>query len=1541
MASQPSQGADPSAAAANAAAASAASQQHQGGAHAQQVAGYQQAMHMMHVQGGHVANAGAMPQGYPQQVLFQGPCLALLLAQSLEVLQVLLQVEFQPRNFAAPIPLSLFGEEEEPEEEEVKKEESKQEGEASAAAESTAAAEAVAAAPGAAAGSSLEADAEEDDDFGDFSSVPSASAAPTASTESAASTVAPIAADSDPTTAGSAVTAAPVLSAAAVPAAVSVAAAGAGSVEEEDEWGDFSDSFAPAPAAPAAQPIPSQPDFSQANIPQVDATNSPAPTVPAPSFSAAALSHPSPAPSPSSFLGPISLAGFQTTAPAPSAVEAAAAPVAAAGGVGPVEQQQQQQEQEEDDFADFVTSGQSEAPKPAQASENQAVGDLTSFGTGLSTAFGSAAAAAPTTSAPPTTPAPAPAPAPVPASVSASFSSPVPAAMAFDPDDDFGDFSSSPAVPSAAFAPAVAAPAPAAASGLGMAAATSSFPPFHDSTPQFSAPGFGAFAPPPGASAAAPAAPPPAFAPPAAAPTAAVNKEISFDDDDDDFGDFAGSVAVSGSASSGRGDTAATGAVSASPEFVGVDLSSTAVTPDPSLRLDDSGAANPVLVPSNSVAAAAETAALAAAMSVTHAAAAADGAVASAAAVGVAAGPIPLSLFGDDVAVAELENAELSLGPFPSAGSSKPSDHATCTGTGVGVADTAKDVSTTAGAGAGASAGAAGTGKSGNLMDLLSSLYGSSSAGTATGTGGAAAAAGGGGAGVGGGGGGAGGRLEGGRLGQTFSTGRVPLAMASAAGYGGLFGLLSPGTPPTDVPLRGSMSEQVGQRGRGGGGVGGSLSGESGEGWEEQGDGFAGGTGLSFAAVDGSGSGTGGGGGDGSGASASGAPGASGGPSGASGGASGASGASYRSSGLPGGGLQGLAADHVLPIVGAQLGEGVFTASITAALESVLQPTVIRLPNEASQKRWEETLQELAEGAESVARNEFGRLSGELVREGRMEEAYACRLHAAAVQLLPDCQGQYSMALGDGRVEAAAAVREDIKVSALSLLSPRDMMNSVRGESAGQVFEAPSPAAVEGWRERRMQAHSAPPVPTGGEEIRHVDKEADVAATEGDKDTADGDKAATQDGLAGMDGGADGGESGLEGTEGGVTKTEEAEAAPESRPGRDLASLRWDERSVGEMGELQEQHLLQPRASRGGGTWRLCGGTSVRWGRWGSCWGGARETPYLLPNLFTLFTLSAAAAGAPATGEAVAGSKRGGRDLASLRWDERSVGEMGELLGRSKGDARAAAFDGEFKQAEICDLAARDLTAALLVHRRAVFWYNILSAVSATEAASFVRLWGAVAARCADVLEAAVGVKEKAAADGTGTLSALLDNPKARDYFAAITQTYGVLVVIAACAQLHRPWLSVRLGTGSAGPPPGSGESGSLAGGGSGEGEQGGGDGEGDILWAHLLRGQAAWQNGGLEAVANEVLPRVMVPLSWSDVEKVLEGAELAAVQRAAELALEGRQRHMGLVGGSGTLLCALTRLPIFAFTCKLLFQISALFLLMVLFLFCLLGKGK
>ncbi|CAI5989630.1 unnamed protein product [Closterium sp. NIES-64] len=1331
----------------------------------------------MHVKG--FKGQGEAGQGATgETVLFQVPCLALLLAQSPEVLQ-----------------------EEEPEEE-VKEEESKQEGEASAAAESVAAAEAVAAAPGAAAGSSLEADAEEDDDFGDFSSVPSSTAAPTASAESAAST--------EP----AAFAAAPVASAAAVPAGVSAATAGTGTAEEDDEWGDFSDSFAPAPAAPATQ----------ANLPQADASHT-----------------------------------LASTAPAP--------------------------------------------------------------------------------------------------------------ALAFDPDDDFGDFSSSPAVPPAAFAPAVAAPAPAAASGLSMAASASPFPPSHDSTPQFSAPGFGAFAPPPGASAAAPAAPPPAFAPPAAAPTAAVNKEISFDDDDDDFGDFAGSVAVSGSASSGRGDTAATGAVSASPEFVGVDLSSTAVTPDPSLRLDDSGAANPVLVPSNSVAAAAETAALAAAMSETHAAAAAaaggaagaDG-VASAAAVGVAAGPIPLSLFGDDMAVAELENAELSLGPFPSTGSSKPSDQATSTAAGTGMeaagAGAGTDASTTASV---AAAGAAGTGKSGNLMDLLSSLYGSSSAGTAAGTGAAGAAAAGGGGGAGGA--GAGGRLEGGRLGQTFSTGRVPLAMASAAGYGGLFGLLSPGTPPTDVPLRGSMSEQVGQRGGGRGGVGGSLSGESGEGWEEQGDGVAGGTGLSFAAVDSGGSSTGGGGGDGSGP--------------------GASGASYRSSGLPGGGLQGLAADHVLPIVGAQLGEGVFTASITAALESVLQPTVIRLPNEASQKRWEETLQELAEGAESVARNEFGRLSGELVREGRMEEAYACRLHAAAVQLLPDCQGQYSMALGDGRVEAAAAVREDIKLlpdcqgqysMALGdgrvevaaavredIKLPSDCQGQYsmalgdgRVEAAAAVREhikrmetvLGSPAAVEGWRERRnaaapsvppSQHAAAPSVPPSQHAAapsvppsQHADQDGgDKTATEGGEatTTTEGGKAGTEGGKATTESSLAGNDTGSEGAEGGLTETEDSSS------------------------------------------------------------------------------ISLEAAGAAAA----TGDSKPGRDLVSLRWDERSVGEMGELLGRSKGDARAAAFDGEFKQEDICDLvsadggqrtgwgtgvdskrgdarvavfnrqflgvpmsphakllccpgshssvpvhpravAARDLTAALLVHRRAVFWYNILSAVSAAEAASFVRLWGAVAARCADVLEAAVGVKEKAAADGAATLSALLDAPKARDYFAAITQTYGVLVVIAACAQLHRPWLSVRLGTGSAGPPSGSGESGSLAGRGSGEGEQGGGDGEGDILWAHLLRGQAAWQNGGLEAVANEVLPRVMVPLSWSDVEKVLEGAELAAVQRAAELALEGRQRHMGLVGGSGTLLqleshfggrhllrtshvdsnvtwgtllCVLTQLPIFAFTCKSLSPIS------------------
>ncbi|CAI5961910.1 unnamed protein product [Closterium sp. NIES-64] len=891
--------------------------------------------------------------------------------------------------------------------------------------------------------------------------------------------------------------------------------------------------------------------------------------------------------------------------------------------------------------------------------------------------------------------------------------------------------------------------------------------------------------------------------------------------------------------------------------------------------------------------------------------------------------------------------------------------------------------------------------------------------GTAAGTGAAGAAAAGGGGGAGGA--GAGGRLEGGRLGQTFSTG------AGAFGHG--------------------VCGWVGQRGGGRGGVGGSLSGESGEGWEEQGDGVAGGTGLSFAAVDSGGSST-------------------------------------------GPGSRPRAA-----IVGAQLGEGVFTASITAALESVLQPTVIRLPNEASQKRWEETLQELAEGAESVARNEFGRLSGELVREGRMEEAYACRLHAAAVQLLPDCQGQYSMALGDGRVEAAAAVREDIKLlpdcqgqysmalgmGAWSLPSDCQGQYSMalgdgRVEAAAAVREHIKPSSSgrgggRGGTQQRLQCHQA----STQQRLQCLQ-----ASTQQRLQCL---QASTQIKTVATKTATEGGEATTT-TEGGRQAQKAARQPLKAvwlgmTP--DLKGLRAV--SQRQRTAVQSHWKLKPhlRASRGG-TWRLC-----------------------------------AAGAAAATGDS-----KPGRDLVSLRWDERSVGEMGELLGRSKGDARAAAFDGEFKQEDICDLVSADggqrtgwgtgvlmvsrgLGGALVVghwwwdelsvgemgellgwsrgdaraaafegdrlkrgdarvavfnrqflgvpmsphakllccpgshssvpvHPRAVVCLNLcllfpqpspdcrpgphsstagapkgrllvqhsLSS-SAAEAASFVRLWGAVAARCADVLEAAVGVKEKAAADGAatlsalldapkdvleaavgmkekaaadgaatlsalldaskavgvrekaaadgaGTLSALLDTPKARDYFAAITQTYGVLVVIAACAQLHRPWLSVRLGTGSAGPPSGSGESGSLAGRGSGEGEQGGGDGEGDILWAHLLRGQAAWQNGGLEAVANEVLPRVMVPLSWSDVEKVLEGAELAAVQRAAELALEGRQRHMGLVGGSGTLLqleshfggrhllrtshvdsnvtwgtllCVLTQLPIFAFTCKSLSPIS------------------
>ena len=50
----------------------------------------------------------------------------------------------------------------------------------------------------------------------------------------------------------------------------------------------------------------------------------------------------------------------------------------------------------------------------------------------------------------------------------------------------------------------------------------------------------------------------------------------------------------------------------------------------------------------------------------------------------------------------------------------------------------------------------------------------------------------------------------------------------------------------------------------------------------------------------------------------------------------------------------------------------------------------------------------------------------------------------------------------------------------------------------------------------------------------------------------------------------------------------------------------------------------------------------------------------------------------------------------------------------------------------------------MVVHRRAVFSFNLLAGVSASQAAAFVRSWAALAARCADLIDTAVQVKEKA-----------------------------------------------------------------------------------------------------------------------------------------------------------------------------------------------------
>ena len=63
--------------------------------------------------------------------------------------------------------------------------------------------------------------------------------------------------------------------------------------------------------------------------------------------------------------------------------------------------------------------------------------------------------------------------------------------------------------------------------------------------------------------------------------------------------------------------------------------------------------------------------------------------------------------------------------------------------------------------------------------------------------------------------------------------------------------------------------------------------------------------------------------------------------------------------------------------------------------------------------------------------------------------------------------------------------------------------------------------------------------------------------------------------------------------------------------------------------------------------------------------------------------------------------------------------------------------------------------------------------------------------------------------------------------------------------------------------------------------------------------------------------------LAWADVDAAIEGAEMAVVQSATDIAADlDTWRLKSLAGRSGvvrdkSLRCALTRLPILAFTCE------------------------
>ena len=95
------------------------------------------------------------------------------------------------------------------------------------------------------------------------------------------------------------------------------------------------------------------------------------------------------------------------------------------------------------------------------------------------------------------------------------------------------------------------------------------------------------------------------------------------------------------------------------------------------------------------------------------------------------------------------------------------------------------------------------------------------------------------------------------------------------------------------------------------------------------------------------------------------------------------------------------------------------------------------------------------------------------------------------------------------------------------------------------------------------------------------------------------------------------------------------------------------------------------------------------------------------------------------------------------------------------------------------------------------------------------------------------------------------------------------------------------------------------------------------LLWAHLRRGCEVWEESKLWTVVGEAVTAMRSALAWADVDAAIEGAEMAVVQSATDIAADlDTWRLKSLAGRSGvvrdkSLRCALTRLPILAFTCE------------------------